>query len=604
MNAHASLASRFKKISEIARLINTGGDLNTILSRIVYAICEHSDWASCGIVRIDSKAGYSVLVQRFDPHAPAAKKSANRWALDSSPAAKVAATGDALIIPDAQRASEFPGYKKDALLRDYHTVVILPLGACDSAGREMILAVQSRQVVEVSKPELAFLKTISDLAAIAVEKALRLQQERAANAKLRKTTALHARLMEEILRKGSLAAVCEILEKSLRHPWLVIDLTTRTIYAGGGAPLRNIAETQWRKLVSGRASRGLFDAARSAHRAQFRELTHIAFDAGDATVTLRAFVEPLQVDGETMGALLLAPGKAAFDAFDRLTAETVLLALSVQLMRGYLHFQTEATSRADVLSRLFSGDWRSTQGFMARALDLGIDASIPARLIGLGFLEADQARADFAMGYAHRYISGLIAKFFADAVTVRQGGDIMAWLPVDEARGAALDALAQRLPEDAEWALGARPIMFCGRVCASPEAYPPAHRECARMLRLARLFQRNGLVSEGDFNSTAVLLSVAENRAARQFIERQLIPIMKHDRAHGTQYLATLKAFAEAEGRFESCAKALDIHVSTLRYRLQRIADRFGIAMTCAETRFDMLLAVKLYDLARMDKPG
>jgi len=481
MNARTSSTSRFNKIGEIARLINTGGDLNTILSRIVYAICSHSNWTSCGIVRIDSKTGYSVLAQRFDPQAPDAKKSATRWALASSPAAKVAATGEMLIIPDAQRSSEFPGYKKDALLRDYHTVVILPLDACDSAGREMILAVQSKDVVKVSRPELAFLKTVSDLAAIAVEKALRLQQERAANTKLRKTTALHAQLMEEILRKGSLAAVCEILEKSLRHPWLVIDLTTRAIYAGGGSPLRDIPGKQWRELVRGRASRHIFDAARHARRAQFREPASLEFefDAGKKSVTLSAFIEPLQVDGETMGALLLAPGKSAFDAFDRLTAETVLLALSVQLMRGYLHFQTEATSRADVLSRLFSGDWRSTQGFMARALDLGIDTSIPARLVGFGFLDADQTRVDFTMGYAHRYISGLTAKFFADAVTVQHDNDIIALLPVDEKRGAAWDKLKQRLPDDAEWALGARQLCFAA--------------ECARYRKIIRRPAANAL---------------------------------------------------------------------------------------------------------------
>ena len=601
MNARANSASRFKKISDIARLINSGSDLNTILARIVYAICSHSEWASCAIMRIDAKAGYSVLVQRFDSHAPAAKAAAKRWKLASSPAATVAASGETLVIPDAQHCAEFPGYKKDARLRGYHTVVILPLGARDRAGREMILAVQSRQVVAVSRPELAFLKTVSDRAAIAVEKTLRLQQARAANARLRKTTAMHAQLMEAILGKVSLAAVCDMLGKSMRHPWLVIDLTTRTVYAGGGSPLKKLPETQWRKLVRGRAGRGLFDAARKARRTQFREMTDLEFDAGETSATLNAFIEPLQVDGESMGALLLAPGKSAFDPFDRLTAETVLLALSVQLMRETLNFQTEATSRMDVLSRLFSGDWRSTEGFAARALDLGIDTELPARLVGFGFLDDAQDGCP-TMNHAHRCIGERAAKLFAGAVTVKQHSDILVLLPAGEKRDDEWDKLQHRLLDEVTRALGARPAMFCGRVCAQPEDYAPAGRECARMLKLSRLFKRRGLVSEDDFNSTAVLLSVAENRAVRQFLNRQLIPIGAHDKAHGTKYLATLKSFVEAEGRFETCAKNLNIHVSTLRYRLQRIADRFGIAPLDAKTRFDILLAIKLYDLAGMDE--
>lgn len=597
MNARASAASRLQKIREIARLINAGGDLNAILQQIVYAICRHSDWASCGVMRIDAKTGYSVLVQRFDPHTSAAKKSANRWALASSPAAVVAASGEALVIPDAQRAAEYPGYKKDARLRDYHTVVILPLGARDNRGREMILAVQSRQVVKVSKPELAFLKTASDLAAIAVEKTLRLQHARAANAKLRKTTAMHARLMAQILSNVSLAAVCEMLEKSMRHSWLVIDLTTRMIYAGGNAPVANLSDTQWREALRGAAGRGFFAAARAARRSQFKQPVDLEFNAGDKPVALRAFIEPLLVDGETMGALLLAPGKSAFDEFDRLTAETVLLALSVQLMRETIHFQTEATSRLDVLARLFSGDWRSTEGFAARARDLGIDTSAPVKLTGFTFLDGAGAPA---IDHAHRCIGELVGKCFAGAVTVNHGGDIIALLPAAQERD-DWHELTQRLLDDAKWRLGARPVLFCGRVCARPEDYAPAGRECARMLKLARLFKRDGLVSENDFDSTAVLLSVAENRAARAFVGRQLIPIRDYDNAHGTKYLATLKAFAESEGRFESCAKTLGIHVSTLRYRLQRIADRFGVATMDAEARFDILLAVKLHDLARMN---
>ncbi|MDD9858533.1 MAG: hypothetical protein OXU96_10910 [Gammaproteobacteria bacterium] len=78
MNAAAGSASRFRKISEIARMINAGSDLNARLERIVYAVCRHSEWASCAMMRIDAKAGYSVLVRRFDSRAPDTKTPADR----------------------------------------------------------------------------------------------------------------------------------------------------------------------------------------------------------------------------------------------------------------------------------------------------------------------------------------------------------------------------------------------------------------------------------------------------------------------------------------------------------------------------------------------
>ena len=73
-------------------------------------------------------------------------------------------TNRAVIISDAQACDEFLAYKKDGCLRGYHTVVILPLGTTDSMGRDATIAMHSREIVQVSEAELAFLSTVTQLA--------------------------------------------------------------------------------------------------------------------------------------------------------------------------------------------------------------------------------------------------------------------------------------------------------------------------------------------------------------------------------------------------------------------------------------------------------
>src|SRR5262249_22683310 len=159
------------------RLINSSSDMPAVLNRIVSAVCQHSSWSSCGIMAVNRKAGLSELVVRYDPRLDQVINPPTSWKLEESATMRVIETNQPIIIPDAQVCEEFLSYKSDSRLRGYRTVVILPLGTTDPLGREMTIAMHSREVVDVSETELAFLATVTQLASIAVEKAKRVQTE-------------------------------------------------------------------------------------------------------------------------------------------------------------------------------------------------------------------------------------------------------------------------------------------------------------------------------------------------------------------------------------------------------------------------------------------
>ena len=120
---------------------------------------------------VNRTAGLSELVVRFDPRLDPATNPPTAWKLEQSATMRVIETNRPVIIDDAQVCDEFLAYKEDALLRGYRTVVILPLGDTDHLGREMTIAVHSRERIAVSESGVRVsLSTVTQLASIAVKR--------------------------------------------------------------------------------------------------------------------------------------------------------------------------------------------------------------------------------------------------------------------------------------------------------------------------------------------------------------------------------------------------------------------------------------------------
>lgn len=137
--------------------------------------------------------------------------------------------------------------------------------------------------------------------------------------------------------------------------------------------------------------------------------------------------------------------------------------------------------------------------------------------------------------------------------------------------------------------------MTVSRVCTRLEDYPAARRECIVALDLARAFSRRGVVGLGDFGPYGFLFESSGSLDARRFVVSVLGPLIEHDREHGSSYLKTADRFVAVGGRYQAAAGCLHVHVSTLRYRLQRIQDLTGWDFDDDETRFKVQLAFKLY---------
>ncbi|MEV4378530.1 helix-turn-helix domain-containing protein [Streptosporangium sp. NPDC049644] len=68
--------------------------------------------------------------------------------------------------------------------------------------------------------------------------------------------------------------------------------------------------------------------------------------------------------------------------------------------------------------------------------------------------------------------------------------------------------------------------------------------------------------------------------------------LTRHDSEHGTQYIATLRAWLEAQGDLAVAAGRLSVHPNTVRYRLRKMAEITNLQLELPEKRLAMIIAL------------
>ncbi|MDQ7250390.1 helix-turn-helix domain-containing protein [Dongia sedimenti] len=584
-------ARRLQSVREIASLINAGSDLGSFFERLVFALCHHTIWRRAGIMAVDRTAGFSILVARYDPDHK--KGLPDQWELKTSPSLKVAETRQPIIIEDAQTSDEFPGYREDAIARNYHTTIVLPLGCTDMQSREMVLSVSSTERVSVTEEEVDFLMTICHLAAIAVDKEKSLHAERLLTAKLERTLQINSSLLERVLGGSSMETIAGIVETILPDQIVILDFTTDSAYASRSPDVERVSDREWLDVVRGPAAKLLEKLVQDSEPSDFRQLRRINLTEIGVALDREAYVEPLRVDNETVGGLVIFPRQRGLDDLDFLIAQEARFALSAQIMRTHIQLRRQDSQIAEFFEQLFEGSWTDIRQIESRGDRLGIDLSAPAHVLAIDSNKAGASGEE--AGQLLRHLSRVAKQARPSATVVAHRGVVFVHLPSAPKQAEGFVAmLGRQLVDAAKWSHSADPVVALGPVCQSPADYHAARDQCIRLLTLAKIFGRQGLVRQQDFGAFAVLLSSVDNAVMQQFVRATLGEIEAYDQEHDMELLETASAFIDQSCRFRATATELNIHVSTLRYRLERLKELFSLDLENPETRFAFVFALKL----------
>lgn len=588
--------SRILSLRDVASQINSGGDLTTVLQHLIAAACRHANWALGSIMSIDASHGYAYVIVRHDPtlihrHLP------DRWELANSPSLIALQRNEPVYIRDARESAEFPGYRKEAFERDYRTVLVMPMNCADAEGRPMVLSVIARTVTEVMEDDLAFLGTVIHLGAIAVEKEHRLTAEKRAAERLDRALTAHTSLLEHVLSDGSVSSLATMVGRLLPNPLVVVDFTVNQVIAGRSPLPADFDDVAWQAAAPTAFARVLTKAARDAVERGSTETAPIFIEDGARRLRVSARVEPLTVDRQLVGALVIFPSAAAEGELDQLMLDSAKFALSVQMMRSFLRFRFETRTQSELFFEIVERRWRDAADVSQRAARLGLDFSLPQQMIVVDFPERTKALGGGSVDVEHT-LSRIMQQASAEGGLVAIEGGVVCLVPHEAGRRQERTTkLMRRIAEDLGRYFDEAPIVVAGDRCNGLDDYPGAWERCSRMIRIGRSFGLTGALSTQDFGPLPMLVSAADVGDVRSFVRDSIGAIAEHDRENGTPYLETLSVYLEEGCRSQACADRLGLHVTTLRYRLARIQELFGIDVETPERRFSVELALRLHSV-------
>ncbi len=588
--------SKFLSLRDIASQIDSGGTLETILQHLLAAACRYANWALGSIMAIDPTQGFGHVIVRHDP-ALIGGQLADKWDLATSPALVALRRNEPVYIRDAQESEEFPGYRQDALARDYRTVLVMPMNCKDALGRPMVLSVISRQVTEVEEDALDFLGTILHLGTIAVEHEHRLAVHRRTADRLKRALTTHTSLLEHVLTDGSVSSLSAMVGALLPNPVVVVDLTTSQIVAGRSPDPDRFDDAAWQEAAQNRFARQLTRAARDAADRRAPGAASLVLDDGSRQFRLSARIEPMFVDLQLVGAMIVFPTATDFGDLDHLMLDSAKFALSVQMMRSHIRFRAETRTKTDLFMELVEGRWRNAEELAQHAQRVGLTLTSPQQMIVLDFPQNSTGQGGISTDIA-RAVTRIMQQGAVPAGLIATEGAAVCMLPADAAAPPDRTArLARRIAEELGRHFGEEPVVVVSGPCSRLEDYPAAWDRCNRMIRIARAFGLCGVLAVQEFGPLAMLVAALDAGDVRRFVEDSVGALARHDRTNGTDYLPTLAAYLREGCRSQACADAMGLHVTTLRYRLSRIRELFGIDVETPERRFAAELAVRLHGI-------
>lgn len=292
---------------------------------------------------------------------------------------------------------------------------------------------------------------------------------------------------------------------------------------------------------------------------------------------------------DVLGVLvLLDDGRSAGDEA-MVVAEYATTVLALELVHQRALAEVELRVRRDLVADLIAGT--DDESAFARAAAIGHDLHAPHRVAVARWRH--QGGEDCVAAAARR-----VFQSWEQPVLISRHAGMTVLLIGEPADGAALYAAVA-----AELGTAGGTIGIGGR-CRRPADFPRSYAEATRALAIrAESACPHGATT---FENLGVyrILGVQDNReGVESFMREWLGDLLDYDERRHSQLVRTLFEYLECGGNYDHAAGALVIHRSTLRYRLGRIREIGGFDLTDVDTRLNLQIAARAWQLLHGEGP-
>jgi hypothetical protein len=362
-------------------------------------------------------------------------------------------------------------------------------------------------------------------------------------------------------------------------PWQAIDERRKLGILGRQTPERPQNADEYRRILqaNGRAVR---------------------FDFPDPEVESSRLAAGIYAGSEPIGVIFTLDGSPPLSEHAGQALEDAARIAALHLVRARTRQDPERWARSEALRSLLEGG-ASPDAVAGRVGGL---AQVPTFVMAVAATGAGVA-PEIANARIADVVSLHAASWHPDALCTSGGGVAYALLTAgsDESRLARQRGFASEIVDTLRRSAGIDVRVALGPVARQLTDVPESRRIADQILKvLVGPDQRDLKVAAmSDVRSQVVLGDLASHPgdllASPDGVTGR---ILEHDARHGTDYAGSLLAFLDSFGETTAAAARLTIHENTLRYRLRRIGELFGLDLSDADDRLVTWLQLRLHTLA------
>jgi sugar diacid utilization regulator len=280
-------------------------------------------------------------------------------------------------------------------------------------------------------------------------------------------------------------------------------------------------------------------------------------------------------------ALMDPGGRAAAPDVMALEHGATVYAVELARLRGLA--DTELRVRRELVHDLLTGT--DDESAYLRAEALGYDLGRPHQVAVLEITERTRAHEEVLhaarRALRQQQLPALLGTMAGSVVIVAPGGGTD-WEALRQATMAQLG--------------GGHCRMGVGDAYPRPSQLPASLGEARLALRLpvaSSPAERTSVF--GDLDVLRMLAATGDLSDVERFARKWLGALADYDERKHTELLKTLTQYLQHGGGYEATSRALSVHRSTLKYRLQRIRDLTGFDLGDPETHFNLQLATRAW---------
>jgi hypothetical protein len=590
--------ARLTRLLEVSRMLTSELDLSEIVHQVLVRAIEVIPAADAGtLYLVDPTSGKLVVTDTvgFGP-------SIFAIALEPGEAAAGRAyySGQGAIYPDRQAVQDVLADASPETYRNFEAAtqgLRAPQAAMSAPlvfkgkvlGALVVDALQSHR--KFGPGDLQMLEDFAQIAAIAIANARLYDSEHSSRLRLEILIAEITRQRDELdHRLRALDSMSQIAREGLSLQALagrLASLSSGRVLILDGLHRQRAAEPQDNDAQRLLTCPELRELLRRVERDRTRH--------SSATDGVHLAVAPIVAGAEPLGYIVLeSTGSDSRGLKEGLMDSAALMASTVFVQERALE-EGNVRRRADLLHRLLEGDVpKSAASF--RALP-------PPLQLAVGMLRMrDQGREGFSdesnvlrelRTTTEQMLRGQQA---ASVVALREHHVVAAWsCPGDQCLfdpAEKLEAVARQVCDATGWHV----CFAVTEPVADPQALTHAYHE-ARLAAEIRHRLDESVVQVGHLGAYRLIIGAASGPSVVEFSRRTLAAAIEHDAKRGGRLIPTLRTYLANGASLTATARALNVHVHTIQYRLARLEELTGLKLHDSEDRLTLELALRILDL-------